>query len=211
MVDVFNIQSVWSTANQDSSHVGAAGVCTVSLLGTPVTVPTFATAQFHRFYDLGRAVRLILPIDGGRVMHLMSCLMLLFVSLRLLVKVNLPFLLETYFNLELTKIPSLLKGISAGHCVGLLLMVNNLALIARVIGTSLEHRSSEETWSDHFQPRLRYHHLQERNGARRLLVAASSSQPKLNRKTCCVRHSVNPSKKRRIGVKEFWAESRWSE
>ena len=36
----------------------------------PVALPTFATAQFQRFFDCGRAVRCVLLLGGGRVMHL---------------------------------------------------------------------------------------------------------------------------------------------
>ena len=46
----------------------------VSLGGAPVALPTFATAQFLCFFDLGRAVRCLLPICGGRFMHLMVLL-----------------------------------------------------------------------------------------------------------------------------------------
>ena len=33
-------------------------------------MPTFATAQFKRFFDCGRAVRWMLPLGAGRFMHL---------------------------------------------------------------------------------------------------------------------------------------------
>ena len=36
----------------------------------PVSLPTFATAQFRRFFDCGRVVRCLLPLGGGSVMHL---------------------------------------------------------------------------------------------------------------------------------------------
>ena len=36
----------------------------------PVSLPTFATAQFKRFFDCGRAVRCLLPLGAGRFMHL---------------------------------------------------------------------------------------------------------------------------------------------
>ena len=57
-------------ASQDSSHVGNAGDKGVSLRGAPVALPTFATAQFQRFFDCGRAVRCLLPKGGGRFMNL---------------------------------------------------------------------------------------------------------------------------------------------
>ena len=40
-------------ASQDGSHVGHAGVGIVSLKGPPVAMPTFATAAFRRYFDLG--------------------------------------------------------------------------------------------------------------------------------------------------------------
>ena len=52
-----------------AGHVGAAGVCIVSLWSAPVTLTTYATAQFQKFYCQGRAVRYVLLIGGGRVMH----------------------------------------------------------------------------------------------------------------------------------------------
>ena len=50
---------------QDSSHVGNAGVGVISMTGAPVSLPTFATAQFRRFFDCGRAVRCLLPLGAG--------------------------------------------------------------------------------------------------------------------------------------------------
>ena len=47
------IHSVWAPASQDGSHVGHAGVGIVSLKGAPVAMPTFATAAFRRYFDLG--------------------------------------------------------------------------------------------------------------------------------------------------------------
>ena len=34
----------------------------VSLRGAPLSLPTFATAQFRRFFDCGRAVRCLVPL-----------------------------------------------------------------------------------------------------------------------------------------------------
>ena len=55
---------------QDSSHVGNAGVGVISTRGASVSLPTFATAQFKRFFDYGRAIRCMLPLGAGRFMHL---------------------------------------------------------------------------------------------------------------------------------------------
>ena len=38
--------------------------------GAPLALPTFATAQFRRFFDRGRAVRCLLPLGSGNFMHL---------------------------------------------------------------------------------------------------------------------------------------------
>ena len=58
-------------ASKDASHVGHAGVGVVSLRGAPHSLPSIATFQFQRFFfDCGRAVRCVLPLGGGRVVHL---------------------------------------------------------------------------------------------------------------------------------------------
>ena len=62
--------SIWANTSQDSSHVGNAGVGCFQYEGAPVALPTFATAQFKRFFDCGRAVRRLLPLGAGRFMHL---------------------------------------------------------------------------------------------------------------------------------------------
>ena len=51
------VSSIWAPACQDTSHVGNAGVGVVSSRGAPLSLPTFATAQFQRFFDCGMAVR----------------------------------------------------------------------------------------------------------------------------------------------------------
>ena len=57
-------------ARQDSSHVGNAGVGVVSLKGASLSLSTFATAQFQRFFDSGRAVRCLLPLGSSRFLNL---------------------------------------------------------------------------------------------------------------------------------------------
>ena len=64
------VASIRAPACQDSSHVGNAGVGVISMRGALVALPTFATAQFERFFDCGRAVRCLLPLGGGIFMHL---------------------------------------------------------------------------------------------------------------------------------------------
>ena len=43
------LASIWAPANQESSHVGNAGVGVISTKGAPLALPTFATAQFKEF------------------------------------------------------------------------------------------------------------------------------------------------------------------
>ena len=64
------LASIWAPASQDASHVGHAGVGVVSLRGAPLSLPSIATVQFQRFFECGRAVRCVLPLGGGRIMHL---------------------------------------------------------------------------------------------------------------------------------------------
>ena len=57
------LATVWALASQDTSHVGNAGVGVVSLRGAPLSLLTFAAAQFKRFFFYcGRAVRCMLPL-----------------------------------------------------------------------------------------------------------------------------------------------------
>ena len=63
------LASVWALSFQDTSHVGHAGVGVVSLRSAPLSLPTFATAQFERFFHCGRAVRCMVPVCG-RFLHL---------------------------------------------------------------------------------------------------------------------------------------------
>ena len=68
-----DLSSIWAPASQVSSHVGNAGVGVGSLRGAPLFLPTFATAQFKRFFDCGRVVRCMLPLGFGSV-HASCCL-----------------------------------------------------------------------------------------------------------------------------------------
>ena len=67
-----SLASIWAPACQDSSHVGNAGVGVVSSSGAPLTLPTFATAQFQRFFDYGRAIRCMLTRGAGRFMQIVE-------------------------------------------------------------------------------------------------------------------------------------------
>ena len=131
------LSSVWAPASHDSSHVGNDGVGVVSLRGAPISLPTFATAQFRRFFDYGRALRCLIPLGSGRFMHLVVVygyqganvdaeqLALIdqlfgaaFGDLSVVARGQ-PCLLVGDFNVEPTKIPCLAKGISAGLWVDL--------------------------------------------------------------------------------------------
>ena len=126
------IHSVWAPASQEGSHVGHAGVGVVSLRGAPISMPSFATSAFRQFFELGRLVRCVLPLGGGRVMHLvvvygyqgadgdaekLSLTNQLFEAVLCELAVvgrGQPCVLAGDFNVEPTKIPCLLKGIMRG-------------------------------------------------------------------------------------------------
>ena len=55
-------QSVWAVASQDQVAGGHAGEGVVSLGGAPLAVPTFVTPGFKEFFQLGRALRVTLPL-----------------------------------------------------------------------------------------------------------------------------------------------------
>ena len=38
--------------------------------GAPLSLPSFTTAQFQRFFDCGRAVRCLLPLGRNRFLNL---------------------------------------------------------------------------------------------------------------------------------------------
>ena len=131
------LASVWALASQDSSHVGNAGVGVISMRGAPISLPTFATAQFGRFFDCGGALRCLIPLGSVRFMHLvvLYCYQGADVDAEQLVLTEQlfdaafgelsvvarghPCLLVGDFNVEPTKIPCLAKGISAGLWVDL--------------------------------------------------------------------------------------------
>ena len=63
------LSSIWAPVCQDSSHVCNAGMGVVGLRGAPLSLPTFASVQFKKFFDCGRAVRCMLPLGSGRFVH----------------------------------------------------------------------------------------------------------------------------------------------
>ena len=131
------VSSIWAPACQETSHVGNAGVGVVSLRGAHLSLPSFATAQFQRFFDCGRAFRCLLPLGRSRFLNLVMLYgyqgadadaeqMALtdqlfdaaFAELAVVARGS-PCLLVGDFNVENTKIPCLSKGISAGLWVDL--------------------------------------------------------------------------------------------
>ena len=131
------IASILAPASQESSLVAQAGVGVVSLSGAPLALPFFATVQFRRFFECGRAVRCLLPIGGGRFMHFVVLYrfhsadrdaeqlplteQLFDAALGELEVVawGQPCLIVGDFNVEPTKIPCLATGISAALWVDL--------------------------------------------------------------------------------------------
>ena len=126
------IHSVWARASQEGAHVGHAGVGVVSLRGAPVSMPSFATAAFRWFFELGRLVRCVLPLGNGPVMHLivvygfqgadedaekLSLTDQLFDAALCelaVVSRGQPTIIAGDFNVQPTKIPCLLKWIMEG-------------------------------------------------------------------------------------------------
>ena len=102
-----------------------------------MSLPTFATAQFKRFFDCGGAVRCMLPLGAGRFMHpvvphgyqcadadpeqlaLADHLFDTALGELSVVARRQPCMLVGDFNVEPTEIPCLAKGISAGLWVDL--------------------------------------------------------------------------------------------
>ena len=65
-----NVASLWTPACQESSHVDHAGVGLVSLRGASLTPAAPCTGDFKSFGRLGRALRCLIPVGEGGVMHL---------------------------------------------------------------------------------------------------------------------------------------------
>ena len=87
-----------------------------------MSLPTFATAQFRRFFDCGRAVRCLLPLGAGRFMHLVVLYGYQGADAdpqQLALTDQLFDAALGDFNVEPTKILCLAKGISAGLWVDL--------------------------------------------------------------------------------------------
>ena len=113
------------------------GVGVVRVRGAPVSLPTFATAQFKRVFDCGGVVRCVLPVGAGRFMHMvvlygyqgadaeaeqLALTDKLFDAAAgefSVVATGQPCMLVGDCDVEPTKIPCLSKGISAGRWVDL--------------------------------------------------------------------------------------------
>ena len=125
------MSSIWAPASQVSSHVGNAGVSVISLRGASLSLPTFATSQFKRFFDCGRVVRCMLFMHvvvlygfqgadtDAEQLSLTNQLFEAALGELAVVAGGQPCLIVGDFNVEPTKIPFLAKGISAGLWVDL--------------------------------------------------------------------------------------------
>ena len=124
------LASIWAPTCQSSSHVDNAGIGVISMRGAPIALPSYATAQFRRFFDCGRAVRCMLPLGAGRFMGKQGAdsdaeqlaLTDQFFDAVLgelsVVGRGQPCMLVGDFNVEPTTIPCLAKGRSAFRTVG---------------------------------------------------------------------------------------------
>ena len=129
------LPSLWTPACQETSHVGHAGVGLVSLRGAPLLLATSATQEFREWVRLGRVLRSVISVGGGRVVHFVvvygfqgadrdreklarteRLFQDVMCELRIVSDGN-PFLLLGDFNIEPSKIPCLAKGILEGLIV----------------------------------------------------------------------------------------------
>ena len=62
--------SVWAPSCQDVAPGGHAGVGVISLYGAPLSLPTFFDPSFKEFFRIGRALRVVLPLGNGGIVHL---------------------------------------------------------------------------------------------------------------------------------------------
>ena len=129
--------SVWAPSCQDVTPGGHAGVGVISLHGAPLSLPTLLDPSFKEFFRIGRAMRVILPLGDGGVVHLFVIygyqgaendpekLQLtdhLFAAVLTEARVcccGQPVILAGDFNADPIVIPSLAKGISDGQWIDL--------------------------------------------------------------------------------------------
>ena len=62
--------SVWARPCQDVTPCGHAGVGVISLHGTHLSLPTLFDSSLKKFFRLGRAMRVVLPLGNGGIAHL---------------------------------------------------------------------------------------------------------------------------------------------
>ena len=129
--------SVWAPSCQDVTPGGHAGVGVISLHGAPLSLPTLLDPSFKEFFRFGRAMRVILPLGDGGVVHLFVIygyqgaendpekLQLtdhLFAAVLAEARMcccGQPVILAGDFNADPIVIPSLAKGISDGQWIDL--------------------------------------------------------------------------------------------
>ena len=129
--------SVWAPSCQDVTPGGHAGGGVISLHGAHISLPTLFDPSFKEFFRIGRAMRVILPLGNGGVVHLFVIygyqgagndpekLQLtdhLFAAVLAEARMcccGQPVILAGDFNADPIVIPSLAKGISDGQWVDL--------------------------------------------------------------------------------------------
>ena len=129
--------SVWAPSCQDVTPGGHAGVGVISLHGAPLSLATLLDSSFKEFFRIARAMRVILPLGNGGVVHLFVIygyqgaendpekLQLtdhLFAAVLAEARMcccGQPVILAGDFNADPFVIPSLARGISDGQWVDL--------------------------------------------------------------------------------------------
>ena len=120
----------------------------VSLGGAPLSLPSFVTPQFQKFFKLGRVLRTMLPTAQGGVVHLFVVygyqgaevdadklqltdrFLQVVLAVAQVVCVGQPMLIAGDLNADPAVIPCLAKGISAGRYVDLALAYSQGAGLA---------------------------------------------------------------------------------
>ena len=62
--------SVWAPSCQDVTPGGHAGLASSVSMAPPLSLPTFFDPSFKEFFRIGRAMRVVLPLGNGGVVHL---------------------------------------------------------------------------------------------------------------------------------------------
>ena len=129
--------SVWAPSCQDVTPGGHAGFGVISLHGAPLSLPTLFDPYFKEFFRIGRAMRVVLPLGNGGVVHLfvvygyqgadndpekLQLTEHLFAAVLAEARMccaGQPVILAGDFNADPTVIPSLAKGISDSQRIDL--------------------------------------------------------------------------------------------